>query len=118
MNGPGGHGPDLVIVAASTQEAYDLGRSLLAPFGRLLAFSSVYPSGETTVDLTHLHRSGEHLLGAVSSDIEDIVVVGKVISNQLIDLTQVIDSIVPFEKLPQALERALQPSTYRVVLRM
>jgi L-iditol 2-dehydrogenase len=114
----GGYGPDLVVVAASAPEAYDLGRELLSSFGRLLAFSSVYPNGETAVDMSHLHRSGQHLVGAVSSDIDDILVVGKIISHELIDLTQVIDSVVPFEQIPEALERALQPNTYRVVLRM
>lgn len=113
-----GYGPDLVVVAASAPEAYDLGRELLTTFGRLLAFSSVYPRGETVIDMSHLHRSGQHLLGAVSSDIDDILVVGKIISNELIDLTQVIDGVMPFEQIPEALERALQPNTYRVVLRM
>jgi L-iditol 2-dehydrogenase len=114
----GGPGPDVVVVASSSPSAYELGTALLGPFGRLLAFSSAYPSGETTVDLTHIHRHETHLLGAVSSDIEDILIVGKIISNRLIDLDEVIECVLPFDQLAEAMERALQPDTYRLVVRM
>ena len=114
----GGGGPDVVVVASSSQEAYELGLALLGPFGCLLAFSSTYPSGETTIDLTHIHRHETHLLGTVSSDIEDILVAGKIISNRLIDLAEVIECVLPFDQLAEAMERALQPDTYRVVIRM
>jgi 2-desacetyl-2-hydroxyethyl bacteriochlorophyllide A dehydrogenase len=113
-----GRGPALVVVASSSRAAYQLGQALLAPFGRLLAFAGMYPQGETSIDMTDLHRSETHLFGAVSSDIEDILIAGKIISNEMIDLDQVIECVVPFEQLSEAMERALQPDTYRVVLRM
>lgn len=113
-----GRGPDLVVVASSSQAAYDLGQAILAPFSRLLAFAGVYPQRETSIDMTQVHRSETHLFGAVSSDIEDILVTGKIISSEMINLGQVIECVMPLEQLPEAMERALQPDTYRVVLRM
>lgn len=113
-----GRGPSLVVVASSSQAAYQLGQEILAPFGRLLAFAGMYPQAETTIDMTDLHRSETHLFGAVSSDIEDILIAGRIISNEMIDLGQVIECVLPFGQLAEAMERALQPDTYRVVLRM
>jgi hypothetical protein len=68
--------------------------------------------------MTQIHRSETHLFGAVSSDVEDILVAGKIISKEMIDLGQVIECVMPFEQLSEAMERALQSDTYRVVLRM
>ncbi len=113
-----GRGPDLVVVASSSQAAYELGQAMLAPFSRLLAFAGVYPQRETLIDMTQIHRSETHLFGAVSSDIEDILVAGKIISREMIDLGRVIECIMPFEQLSEAMDRALQPDSYRVVLRM
>jgi L-iditol 2-dehydrogenase len=111
-------GPSLVVVASSSQTAYELGQALLAPLSRLLAFAGVYPPSETSVDMSRIHRSEMHLFGAVSSDIEDTLVACKMISKEMIDLSQVIECVMRFEQLPEAMERALQPDTYRVVLRM
>jgi L-iditol 2-dehydrogenase len=114
----GDRGPDLVVVASGSQAAYELGQALLAPFSRLLAFASIYPRRETSIDMTQIHRSETHLFGAVSSDVEDILVAGKIISKEMLDLGQVIERVMPFEQLSEAMELALQPDTYRVVLRM
>ncbi len=114
----GGRGPELVVVASSSSAAYELGYKLLGPFGRLLAFAGVYPPREMTVDFTQIHRNETQLLGAVSSDIQDILVAGKIISNRLLDLNRAIECVVPFGQLAEAMELALQPDTYRIVLRM
>jgi L-iditol 2-dehydrogenase len=111
-------GPDLVVVAASAPGAYDLGRALLGPLSRLVAFSSVHPRGEKAIDYTAIHRDEVALVGAVSSDLEDMAVVGEVISHRLVDLASVIDCVMPFDRLADAMERAVQPDAYRVVLQM
>lgn len=114
----GGRGPDLVVVASSSIEAYQLGRALLGPFSHLLAFAGVYPQGEVTLDFSQIHRNETHLFGAVSSDVQDILLAGKIISNRLMDLSRAIECVVPFDQISDAMERALQPDTYRIVLRM
>jgi threonine dehydrogenase-like Zn-dependent dehydrogenase len=114
----GERGPDLVVVASSSVEAYQLGRALLGPFSHLLAFAGVYPHGEVTVDFSQIHRNETHLFGAVSSDIQDILLAGKIISNRLLDLSQAIECVVPFDQLAEAMDKALQPDTYRIMLRM
>ena len=113
-----GRGADLVVVASSSPAAYELGLAILTPLSRLLAFAGVYPPTETAIDMSDVHRTETHLFGAVSSDIEDIVVAGRIISKAMIDLDQVIECVMPFEQLAAAMERALQPDAYRVVLRM
>lgn len=113
-----GRGPDAVVVASSAPRAYELGRAMLGPFGRLLAFSSVYPDEETVISPTALHRDEVHLLGAVSSDIEDVLIAGKVLSKHLVDVSQVVQCVMPFERLGEALELSLQPGAYRVVVQM
>jgi L-iditol 2-dehydrogenase len=115
--GPG-CSPGLVVVATSAPAAYELGRSLMGPLGRLLAFSSVHPRGEAAVDYTAIHRDELSLVGAVSSDLEDMAVVGEVISHRLIDLASVIDCVMPFDRMADAMERAIQPDAYRLVLHM
>jgi len=114
----GGRGPDVVVVASSAPRAYELGRRMLGPFGRLLAFSSVYPDEEMAMSPTDMHRNENQLLGAVSSDIEDVLITGKVISNRLIDVSQVVQGVMPFERLKEALELSLQPDAYRVIVQM
>lgn len=114
----GGRGPEVVVVASSSPKAYELARTLLGPLGQLLAFAAVYPAAEDLFDWTQVHRSEQVLFGAVSSDIEDIRIAGKVISSRMLDLSPVVDSVVPFETFSEAMKRSVQPDTYRIVLRM
>jgi L-iditol 2-dehydrogenase len=114
----GGRGPDLVVVASSSVKAYELARTLLGPLGQLLAFAAVYPSTEDHIDWTQVHRSELRLFGAVSSDIEDIQIAGRVISSRMLDLPKAIETVVPFDRFAEAMALAVQPDTYRVVLRM
>jgi threonine dehydrogenase-like Zn-dependent dehydrogenase len=113
-----GRGPDLVVVASSSAKAYELGQSLLGTFGHLLAFAAVHPPTSARVDFSDLHRNERTLSGAVSSDIEDMLVTGRVISNALIDLNAIVDSILPMARIGEAMQRALAPDSYRVVISM
>ena len=111
-------GPNVVVVASSSPQAYELGRALLGPLGQLLAFAAVYPPTEAHIDWTQVHRSELRLFGAVSSDIEDIQIAGKLISSKLLDLPKAIETVVPFDRLAEAMALAVRPDTYRVILRM
>lgn len=114
----GGHGPDLVVVAAGSKPAYDLGRSLLGHRARLLAFASIYPDSQMTIDMTDLHRTEKELFGAVSSDIADMMVTGKVLSKRLVDVSPAVDRVLPLVEIGKAMDLAIRPDTYRIVLRM
>jgi len=111
-------GPDFTVVASSARAAYDLGLATLAPFSRFVAFSSLHPRGETGLDLTELHREETQLLGTVSSDIEDMRITGRVLSHDLISVRNVVECVMSFDQLEEGMERALQPGSYRVVMRM
>jgi L-iditol 2-dehydrogenase len=113
-----GRGPDIVIVASSSPKAYELGRALLGPLGQMLAFAAVYPPTSDLVDWAQVHRSELSFVGAVSSDIEDIRIAAKVISSSMFDLSPVVEAVVPFDRFQEALDLAIQPDTYRVILRM
>lgn len=115
----GGRGADVIYCAVSIASVVEQAVEAVAKGGRVHVYSSVHPRGtKISIDPNPFHSNEIILTGTLSQDKKDVLQAVRMISHGLIDLRPFISLALPFEKLEEALQRAMQPDTYRVVVTM
>jgi L-iditol 2-dehydrogenase len=114
-----GRGADVIYCAVSVAQAVEQAVGAVAKGGRVHVYASVHPRGtKITIDPNPFHGKEIVLTGTMSQDKEDMLISVRMISEGLIDLEPFISLVLPFEKLEQGLQRAMEPDTYRVIVTM
>jgi L-iditol 2-dehydrogenase len=114
-----GRGADSIFVAVSIAGAVEEAIEAVAKGGRLAVYASIHPRGtKISVDPNLFHSNEIVLSGTVSQNKEDFLVATRMISKKIIDVKPFISKVFPFSKLEEALEAAMKPDTYRVVVTM
>ena len=115
----GGRGADVVFCAVSVALAVQQAVDAVAKGGRVQVYASIHPRGtKITIDPNPFHSKEIVLTGTVSQDKEDVRQSVRMISRGMIDLKPFISLVLPFGKLEEGFQRAMQPDTYRVVIAM
>ena len=91
---------------------------MLAPYGRLLAYSSQDYKEEVGVDMDKLHSKEYEYIGTVSPSMESNLRASKMIAKNLIDVKALVDAVYTFDEAEKAFEHAATPNTYRVIIKM
>jgi len=113
----GGRGADAVICAVSVGAVVEQAVEAVAKGGRVHVYASIHPRGtKITVDPNLFHSKEIVLTGTMSQDMQDMRKAVDMISQQAIDLRPLISRTYPLVELEAALEAAIQPNTYRVIV--
>ncbi|MEG0034671.1 MAG: alcohol dehydrogenase catalytic domain-containing protein [Bacilli bacterium] len=88
----------------------------LAPYGKLIAYSSQDSQTPIGVDFNMVHSKEIEIIGSLNPTIEDNEMATKLIRYGLIDMKEVIDASYNFNNGILAFEKALEPGTYRVII--
>lgn len=110
-------GADVVINTIASNKVWSDAMNSLAPFGRLIGYSSQESKEPIGVDFGKLHSKEYEYIGTVSPAAEDNLRASRLIDTGLIDMEEVIDSRYTSEQMVQAYERAITPNTYRVLIK-
>jgi threonine dehydrogenase-like Zn-dependent dehydrogenase len=113
-----GAGADVVIVAIGSGAANRQALQAVGPLGRVMMFAAAHPAEDLCVDPNWLHRDQAVITGSVSGDVHGFRVATKLLSDRLIDVKPLIETTMPLDKIKEALELAVRPETYRVVVTM
>jgi L-iditol 2-dehydrogenase len=115
----GGRGADVVFNAVSVADAVEESVAALAKGGRSLVYAGVYPQpARITIDPNLFHRREITLTGTMSQGRDEVRQAVGMIAKGLIDLSPLISKTVPLKRLEEGLRAALEPDTYRVIVRM
>jgi threonine dehydrogenase-like Zn-dependent dehydrogenase len=115
----GGRGADVVFSAVSVASAAEEAVKAVAKGGRVHLYASIHPRGtEIRVDPNPFHGKEIVLTGTMSADKDDMRQAVDLIAQGAIDLKPFISRVMPFEQLEEALQAALRPDTYRVIVTM
>ena len=115
----GGRGADVIFCAVSVAQAVEQAVEAVAKGGRVHVYASIHPRGvKISIDPNLFHSKEITLTGTMSQDKEDVLQAVRMISQGVIDLKPFISLVLPFDKLEEGLQAALQPDTYRVVVTM
>lgn len=111
-----GRGADIVIAAIGHRVANEQGMKMIAPRGTFVVFASAHPETPIEVGPNALHNDEKRVIGVVSSEKEDFYTAAKLIRQGQVDLTPLIQNRYPLSDLSGALDEAILPGTYRIIV--
>lgn len=109
-------GADVVINTIPAHAIWATAIEMLAPFGRLLAYSSQDSKEPVGIDFGMVHSKEIELIGTVNPSLKDNELAVKLISYNMINMDEVIDSRHSFEEGIEAFKLACKPGAYRVII--
>lgn len=112
-----GYGAEAVINTTPITSVWQQAIDMLAPKGKLLAYSSQHPDVPVPISFGRLHSKEYELIGTVNPGVEDFVQATRLMRYGMLNMDELIDSTFAFEDCQAAFEKASKPNTYRVVIR-
>lgn len=114
----GGRGADAVFCTAALVDLAAQAIAMTGKLGRCVLYSSFHPKNPIDLDVNAVHYSEMIITGSVNPSKKDFLIAAKLLSDKIIDPTLLITQTVPFEDLAYAFERAIDPKTYRIIVKM
>jgi L-iditol 2-dehydrogenase len=111
-----GRGADIVLAAIGHRVANEQGMQMIAERGTFVVFASAHPETPMEVGPNALHNKEQRVIGVVSSEKQDFHIATKLIREVQVDLTPLIQNRYPLSNLSGALDEAILPGTYRIVV--
>ncbi|QRN85495.1 alcohol dehydrogenase catalytic domain-containing protein [Clostridia bacterium] len=113
-----GRGANVVFCTAAFTALASQSIDMAGNHGRVVMYSS-FPNGSPIeLDVNRSHSAETIITGAVNSNKSEFLAATRLLSNKLIDVSPFISEVVPFERIEYAFERAIDPSTYRILVEM
>lgn len=113
----GGLGADVVFNTTPITDVWHQAIEMLAPQGRLMAYSSQHPDVPVPLSFGRLHSKEYEIKGVVNPGAKEFVQVIKLMQYGMLNLDELIDSVYDFDDCQAAFERASQPEAFRVIIR-
>ncbi len=113
-----GRGANFVIVAVGGKAVTEQAMQMLDKRGELMLFAAAYPAPSLEFDLNKIHSKEYVIRGTQGKDHNNLRVAAKLLDQGVVDLKPVIETTMAFSDLPQALDLASKPDTYRVIVKM
>jgi threonine dehydrogenase-like Zn-dependent dehydrogenase len=111
-----GRGADAVIVAVGLESANRQAFEIVAPTGTVVLFANAYPSEPLSVDPNLIHKTELKVLGVEGKTVEDFAIAVKLLNDRLVDVRPIIETSFGLHEVIDALETAVRPETYRVIV--
>ncbi len=113
-----GRGADVVFCTAAISQLAADSIQMVGKLGRVVMYSSFHPDKPIELNVNSVHSTEMNITGAVNANTRDFLVATRLLSNRIIDPSLLVSEIVPFEKIEYAFERAIDPKTYRIIVKM
>lgn len=111
-----GRGADIVVTAIGNDQANLDALKIVEKHGRISLFASAHPGTPMPVDPNFIHRSSVCITGTTGKNQRDLYQAAQLISSKRINVAPLVEEIYPFSKSTEALTRAANEETYRIVL--
>ncbi len=112
-----GVGANAVFNTISNPRVWPDAIAMLAPYGKLIAYSSQDNNDPVGISFGEMHNKEYEFIGTVSPTLEANYRASKLIGYKIIDVKEVTDSVYGYEDCEKAFNRACEPNTYRVVIK-
>jgi threonine dehydrogenase-like Zn-dependent dehydrogenase len=111
-----GRGAEAVISAIGHEKANEQGMGMLSDRGQFVLFAAAHPEPAFTFAPNDMHNRETGVFGVVSKEKRDFYAAARLIRYGLVDLSPLIDAHYPLEQIEAALDHAVKPGTYRVIV--
>lgn len=109
-------GADVVFDTTALPDVAKAAVEAAAPGGKIVMFSSMHPNDPVPVDLGAVHSLQRDIIGAVNPTISSYDQAVLLIAKKIFSPAPVIEEVVPFSAFGKAMERAMRPDTYKILL--
>jgi L-iditol 2-dehydrogenase len=111
-----GRGAEAVVSAIGHVKANEQGTAMLSEKGRFVLFAAAHPEPELTLSPNTYHNRETGVFGVVSKEKIDFYTATRLIRYGMVDLSPLIEAHYPLEQVREAMNHAIRPGTYRVVV--
>lgn len=112
-----GRGADVVISTVASASVAESCCDMAGKLGRIVFYSSIHPDEPIKISPNQVHSTEKIITGAVNPKRKDFLIASKLLSQKLIDVSSLISDVFDLADIEQALEKAIQPDTYRILLK-
>lgn len=113
-----GRGANVVFCTAAIPALADESIQMTGKVGSVIMYSSFHPDKPIELNVNKVHSTEINITGAVNANTRDFQMATRLLSQRIVDPSQLISEVVPFEKIEYAFERAIDPKTYRIIVKM
>lgn len=112
-----GRGADFVFNTCAHPAIAAQAVDMMAPCGTCVMFSSIHPRQDISVDASALHTYQKTITGAVSPTVRAYYESAQLLDKGIIDPTPVTEGIWDYTDFQAAMDTAIRPDTYKVLVR-
>lgn len=112
-----GRGADVVFCTVAISAIASDAVAMAGKVGRVIFYSSFHPDNPIEISPNKIHSTEQVLTGSVNPQTRDFLIATRLISGKLIDVSELISAIVPISEIEDAFEKAIDPSTYRIIVK-
>lgn len=113
-----GRGADAVFCTVAIADLAGQAIQMTGKLGRCVLYSSFHPKKPIELDVNNVHYTEMCITGSVNPTTKDFLTSTRLLSRGLVDPSLLISETVPLEKLDYAFQRAIDPKTYRIIVKM
>ncbi len=113
-----GRGADVVFCTVALPELAAQAIEMTGKLGRCVLYSSFHPQKPIELDVNNVHYTEMVITGSVNPEMKDFLSATRLLSSKIVNPAPLISETVPFDKLDYAFQRAIDPKTYRVIVKL
>ena len=84
--------------------------------GRTVFYTSFHPDKPIEISPNKVHSSEQIITGTVNPQKKDFLIATRLLSLKLVDVSELISDRIPLADIDKALEKAILPDTYRIIV--
>lgn len=112
-----GRGADVVFCTAALTKLAEDSIQMVSKVGRVIMYSSFHPDNPIDLSVNKVHSTEMNITGAVNANRKDFLAATRLLSGHMVDPSILISETVSLDKIDYAFQRAIDPKTYRIVVR-
>ena len=113
-----GRGADVVFCTAALADLAGQAIQMTGKLGRCVLYSSFHPKKPIDLDVNQVHYSEMVITGSVNPNRKDFLTATRLLSYGLVNPSGLISGVYPLERLDEAFQKAVDPKTYRILVKM
>lgn len=113
-----GRGADAVFHTTALTSVAESAIKLVGKMGTVIMYGSFYPDNDITVNPNWIHNTEVIITGSVSPSTEDFLKATRLLNSGIIDPKPLVQELFELKDIQKAFERAADPSTFRVIVKL
>lgn len=112
-----GRGADVVFCTVAIPAIGSQAVQMTGKVGKTIFYSSFHPDNPIEISPNKIHSTEQIITGSVNPQTKDFLIATRLLSGGMIDVSELISARIPLDKLDEAFEKAIDPSTYRIIVK-